>query len=473
MQVINSPKPSTFSRQQTHRAQSTQEKSPTIPELPKRSSFIKDHPKAFKVGPKISQRHNVDMALYRNLIPSEPINIVKGLQHRHQTLQIFQGHAEKEYVPEKITKSNNGINNQIAKNDSADRIKFLIERAKKDDDSNFYKKHKTRGTMYINELWGHKYEEKTVRAAAINKDIAIKEKNSWKPLQQHMDDLVNLYEKRHQKNYAIPTTSKIIALEDVSTPSMTLVREASRLSDFRPGTRGLKIQTDNFAGSSMEFGENPIFPVRHSSLPNVKRITLNNSEVTSIVNRDKEFSRADVEESPRDFSLKIVDRPGTKNFVAHINNVTASMPSSPKSSQYDKSFLMHTSSLPSSPLIKKKIDLQKNNLSKSSFLLKSHQRTSSQTSQPSQPDFSILHENPGKKHFLHHKNDSLNGLIDQCTQELEERPQLVSTMASMQKLFLNSKYDKKIRLEQNFRQKTIENCQDLFRLRLQSKKKMH
>ncbi len=103
--------------------------------------------------------------------------------------------------------------------------------------------------------------------------------------------------------------------------------------------------------------------------------------------------------------------------------------------------------------------------------MKSHQRTSSQTSQFSQPDFSILHENPGKKHFLHNKNDSLNGLIEQCTQELEDRPQLVSAMTSMQKLFLNSKYDKKIRLEQNFRQKTIENCQDLFRLRMESKKK--
>jgi len=466
---VNNPKPSTFSRQ-TARDSTT-----SIPSLPRRSEFIKDHPKAFKAEPKISHRNQIDLTLYRNLIPSEPINIIKGLQHRHQTLEIFKGFGDRDYVPDKLTKSKNGVNNQISKNDSADRVKFLIERAKKDDDNNYYKKHKTRGTMYINELWGHKYEEKTIRAASINKDIAVKEKNSWKPLQQHMEDLVTLYDKRHKKNYALPTTSKIVALEDVSTPSMVLLREASRSSDKRPTTKSLKVQTDTFTESVLEVGETAsttaVFPVRHSSLPNViRKITRNEveSQVGSLIGKNKEFSQVDFDESTTDLNSKIMDKTASRHFFG--TNIMSSMPPSPKSSRYDRSFLVHASSLPSSPLIKKKIDLQKGNLSKSSFLIKSvngsHLRTSSQ------PNYSILSEVPAKKQFVHHKNDSLNGLIEKCNSELEDRPQLISTMAHMEKLFLTAKYDKKIRLEQNFRQKTIENCQDLFRLRLESKKKM-
>jgi len=165
----------------------------------------------------------------RTQFPANVLNIYPK-SRRTSTLKIFKVKIQEEKEFEKLSHENqqmksNAYMHEIKRKDPKSAVEALVEKSKVD-----YQKKKMKnntGSMYINDLWGKRYEVNVRRQARIDAEIRKEEDFKRKPIQVKLDEAQKLFEKKFN-GIKTPSQSKALSPENYYHPGPILTERDVR-----------------------------------------------------------------------------------------------------------------------------------------------------------------------------------------------------------------------------------------------------
>jgi len=132
------------------------------------------------------------------VFPANVINIFPK-SRRKSTLKIFKVKIKEDKEFEKLVLENgqtkrNAYMHEIKRKDEKTAVEALVEKSKVDYQKK--KKQNNIGSMYINDLWGKRYEVNVRRQARIDAEIKKEEDFKRKPMQVKLKEAERLFEKK-------------------------------------------------------------------------------------------------------------------------------------------------------------------------------------------------------------------------------------------------------------------------------------
>lgn len=376
---------------------------------------------------------------------------------RIKTLQIFKQSmkSEKQFKLQSPQMKQTSHKSLHIKSDST-AAKNLVDKSKQD--SSKQKKDKTRGLMYINELWAVKYEKQTIKAANIEKEL-------------------NPIEAR----YLEPVVKRKTNLPELNTKSPTLSSPKSTLESLPFISNTASHQ--RFKSDSDSFPHHLISPKSRKIPPVTERFrqSVNLSEKI-----DTEHSSPLFSQRP---SLPLMMPP----FSSSRSPLNSSLGYLPDISPY-----IQTSTKETEPIA------EEDGFSNTSFDNQARRNTKSQSlnintspktfkpkrkiltqinTQFSEEDedeegFSILLEKTSPsprveqlrlKALSESQKLAVNDIIGKCKSERQDTKKIVQGMQGLSNLFKRSKLDQRTRIDQTRKNDLIESCKNALEARTKAK----
>ena len=398
------------------------------------------------------------------------VSIEKQLQERNKTLKIFsyKPYRNVDSVPPISSRSPVRHQDCISHGDSTN-SQYLLDKARKDYLDSQTKKSKSKGTMFINELWGQRYKEKTIKVSQVNKQAFEQELIQYKAIQAKITAQNQFQAKRRSTKYSSVYTSRTnntngMAMQKTPSESNMLPKRelsCSKIQNTVVNFKGLAINDDS-----------PTFHfARHSSLPKISYQSPNESPVgfgyqvgVRISSQNLKSTRLSARENESPNLCEIPFKEERRSCPRTFES--CGTPTVEKMSRYlalnqnnDKMTRRHF------------IEQVENEdpTEKEELMYASKNETASMISYINDAALPP-YKNSKEKLFLKSKNSNLNELIDKCTVELDDKPEWLSVISNMQGLFLTPKYDRKLKHKTEKEFKMINNCQNLIKVRMQPQK---